>query len=62
MRNKKEIEIEKAHKKWRKSLDKLYDLIEEGGRLSEEWEENIHKMCKAREELVKTRKKRVKSV
>ncbi len=55
MKNKKEIEIEKAHKKWRKSLEKLYDLIEEGGRLSEEWEESIHNMCKARKELNKKR-------
>ncbi len=56
MENKKEIEIEKAYKKWKKSFDKLYDVIEKVGRGNKQWEEAMHKMCKARKELEQKRK------
>ncbi len=62
MRNKKEIEIEKAYKKWKKTFDKLYDVIEVVGRDNEQYEAAIHEMRKAREELEQKRKKRVKNV
>ncbi len=62
MKNKKEIEIEKSYKKWKKTFDKLYDVIEVVGRDNEQYEAAIHEMCKARKELEKIRKKRVKNV
>ncbi len=55
MKNEKEIEIEKAYKKWKKTFDKLYDVIEVVGRDNEQYEAAIHKMCKARKELNKKR-------
>ncbi len=56
MKNKEDIEIEKAYKKWKKTFDKLYDVIEVVGRDNEQYESAMHEMCKARKELEQKRK------
>ncbi len=56
MKNKEDIEVEKAYKRWKKTFDKLYDVIEEVGRDNEQYEAAMHEMCKSRKELEQKRK------